>query len=87
MLGVHRIAPVMLMRYRKQEEVLPSWELVVVLVMYIFGMFLHYCSDASKFATLQARGRGLITTGLFSVIRNPNYLGTLSQPRTDSALS
>jgi len=32
-------------------------------------------SDAQKYFTLKYRGRGLITNGFFSHVRNPNYLG------------
>lgn len=48
----------------------------LVLVLYIFGIFLHYVSDAQKFYTLQNKN-GLIEDGLFSRTRNPNYLGEI----------
>lgn len=48
----------------------------VVLVLYIFGIFLHYVSDAQKFYTLQNK-KGLIEDGLFKFTRNPNYLGEI----------
>jgi protein-S-isoprenylcysteine O-methyltransferase Ste14 len=48
----------------------------LVLFIYILGIFLHYVSDAQKYFTLQAR-KGLITDGLFSRTRNPNYLGEI----------
>jgi protein-S-isoprenylcysteine O-methyltransferase Ste14 len=40
------------------------------------GIFLHYVSDAQKYYILQLR-KGLITEGLFSRTRNPNYLGEI----------
>jgi hypothetical protein len=39
----------------------------------IFGLFLHYVSDAQKVFVLQLR-RGLIEGGLFARTRNPDYL-------------
>ena len=48
----------------------------LVLVLYIFGVFLHYVSDAQKFYTLQNK-KGLIEDGLFKFTRNPNYLGEI----------
>jgi steroid 5-alpha reductase family enzyme len=47
-----------------------------VLVLYIFGIFFHYVSDAQKYYTLQNK-KGLIEEGLFSRTRNPNYLGEI----------
>ena len=44
--------------------------------MFTFGVFLHFVSDAQKFYTLQLR-KGLIREGLFSRMRNPNYLGEI----------
>ena len=41
-----------------------------------FGVFLHFVSDAQKYYTLQLR-KGLIREGLFSRMRNPNYLGEI----------
>lgn len=40
----------------------------------IFGVFLHYVSDAQKYYTLKYHP-GLITEGLFAKCRNTNYLG------------
>ena len=48
----------------------------LVLALYIFGIFLHYVSDAQKHYTLQNK-KGLIEDGLFSRTRNPNYLGEI----------
>lgn len=47
-----------------------------ILFLYTMGIFLHYVSDAQKYYTLQLR-QGLITDGLFSRTRNPNYLGEI----------
>ncbi len=48
----------------------------LILVFYIFGIFLHYVSDAQKHYTLQQK-KGLIEDGLFARTRNPNYLGEI----------
>ena len=50
--------------------------IALVLVLYIFGVFLHYVSDAQKYYSLQNK-KGLIEDGLFSHTRNPNYLGEI----------
>lgn len=42
----------------------------------IFGVFLHYTSDAQKYYTLKYRP-GLITEGFFARCRNTNYLGEI----------
>ena len=47
-----------------------------VLVLYIFGIFLHYVGDAQKHYVLQNK-KGLIEDGLFARTRNPNYLGEI----------
>lgn len=40
----------------------------------LYGVFLHYSSDAQKYFTLKYRP-GLITEGFFARCRNTNYLG------------
>lgn len=42
----------------------------------IFGVLLHFGSDAQKYFTLKYK-KGLITEGFFSRSRNPNYLGEI----------
>lgn len=42
----------------------------------LFGMVLHFGSDAQKYFTLRHKS-GLITDGFFARCRNPNYLGEL----------
>ncbi len=56
--------------------VLPPFLIGVILFLYTMGVFLHFVSDAQKYYTLQAR-KVLITEGLFSRTRNPNYLGEI----------
>jgi protein-S-isoprenylcysteine O-methyltransferase Ste14 len=52
--------------------------LIVGLAVFVFtfGVFLHYVGDAQKYYTLRLR-KGLIREGLFSRMRNPNYLGEI----------
>lgn len=46
------------------------------LTLFILGNWLHHSADVQKYFVLRAR-RGLITDGLFSRCRNPNYLGEM----------
>jgi protein-S-isoprenylcysteine O-methyltransferase Ste14 len=53
-----------------------------VVFTYALGVFLHFSSDMQKHTTLSLLSRAslppqLITTGLFTYTRNPNYLGEL----------
>lgn len=72
-LAGYYVAPYLLI---SRHLVLPSSLIGLVLVLYIFGVFLHYVSDAQKFYTLQNK-KGLIEEGLFKYTRNPNYLGEI----------
>ena len=54
----------------------PPYVMAGVVSLYIFGIFLHFVSDAQKYFTLRERP-GLINDGLFRRSRNPNYLGEL----------
>ena len=48
----------------------------MILTVYILGIWLHHTADVQKYFVLRAR-KGLITDGLFSMSRNPNYLGEM----------
>lgn len=54
----------------------PPWYLGVCISLYAFGLFLHFASDMQKHTALKLRP-GLITDGLWSRTRNPNYFGEL----------
>ena len=43
---------------------------------FILGIFFHFVSDMQKHTSLALKP-GLITTGLWSRLRNPNYFGEL----------
>ena len=48
----------------------------VSITFYIFGIFLHFTSDCQKYFQLKyQKPRSLITDGMFSYSRSPNYLG------------
>ncbi|MEM8777708.1 MAG: DUF1295 domain-containing protein, partial [Cyanobacteria bacterium P01_G01_bin.49] len=50
--------------------------IAIAIFMNLFGIFLHYGSDAQKYYTLKYHS-GLITEGFFARCRNPNYLGEI----------
>ena len=72
-IGLYWIAPFILISSGLQLS--PIW-IFSALVINLFGIFLHYGSDAQKYYTLKYR-TGLITEGLFASSRNPNYLGEI----------
>ena len=47
------------------------------MILYIFGIFLHFTSDMQKHISLKLNPGQLITTHMFSHSRNTNYLGEL----------
>ena len=47
------------------------------LILYIFGIFLHFTSDMQKYIFLKINPGHLITDHMFSRSRNTNYLGEL----------
>ena len=72
-LSSYWIAPFFLI----SSGVQPSAPLIAVAIATnLFGVFLHYGSDAQKYFTLKYK-KGLITEGFFSRSRNPNYLGEI----------
>jgi len=59
------------------EQYEPCPPLLGVLVTaFILGSWLHHSSDVQKYFVLRSKP-GLITDGLFSRCRNPNYLGEM----------
>lgn len=67
-------APVILV----SQRVMPSdTVLFTAVLLNVWGVFLHFGSDAQKHFTLKAAPGQLITEGFFSRNRNTNYLGEL----------
>lgn len=72
-LGLYWIAPFILI----SNEVQPNAPLIAAAIATnLFGVLLHFGSDAQKYFTLKYH-KGLITEGFFSRSRNPNYLGEM----------
>ena len=72
-LGLYWIAPWLLI----SQLIEPSAAIIAAaVVLNMFGVMLHYGSDAQKYFTLKYKP-GLITEGFFARCRNTNYLGEL----------
>ena len=72
-IGLYWVAPFILISSRVE----PSAPLIAAAIATnLFGVLLHYGSDAQKYFTLKYK-KGLITEGFFSRSRNPNYLGEI----------
>ncbi|MEB3342253.1 DUF1295 domain-containing protein [Okeania sp.] len=73
LLSLYWVAPYILISSRTE----PPLPLVAAAIsLNIFGIFLHYSSDAQKYYTLKYKS-GLITEGFFARCRNTNYLGEI----------
>ena len=72
-LGLYWVAPWLLISSGVRLSV-PL--IAIAIATNLFGVFLHYGSDAQKYFTLKYK-KGLITEGFFSRSRNPNYLGEI----------
>lgn len=70
-LGLYWLAPFILI---SQGMIPPTGVLFAAIVLNMFGMVLHFGSDAQKYYSLKYKP-GLITDGFFSRCRNTNYLG------------
>jgi protein-S-isoprenylcysteine O-methyltransferase Ste14 len=55
----------------------PAWYLGMCVATFAFGVFFHFASDMQKHMWLKLRPGQLLTEGLWSRLRNPNYLGEL----------
>ena len=72
-LGLYWIAPFILISLDKAPN---DMIIAGAVALNMFGMVLHFGSDAQKYFTLKHKP-GLITDGFFARCRNPNYLGEL----------
>ncbi|MGF1490163.1 MAG: methyltransferase family protein [Prochloraceae cyanobacterium] len=73
LVGLYWVAPFLLISSGVQP---PAYLIAAAVAINIFGVFLHYASDAQKYYTLKYN-RGLITEGFFARSRNTNYLGEI----------
>jgi len=72
-LGAYWIAPYIII---SNYLTAPNWLITLAIFITTLGIFYHYVSDAHKHAVLGIK-KGLITNGLFSRSRNPNYFGEM----------
>jgi protein-S-isoprenylcysteine O-methyltransferase Ste14 len=73
-LTVYWVAPWLLTSRGVQA---PPWYLGMCISVYAFGVFLHFASDMQKYMWLRLEPGKLLTEGLWSRVRNPNYFGEL----------
>lgn len=74
-LSAYWIAPWLITSGRSPEP--PPWFLGLCVASFSLGVFLHFAADMQKHLSLLYRPGVLITEGLWSRVRNPNYLGEL----------
>ncbi len=55
----------------------PPWYLGLCIAIYAVGVFWHFASDMQKTMFLKLKPEHLMTDGLWSRLRNPNYFGEL----------
>jgi len=72
-LSLYWLSPVIITWFDVQAH--PA-QICSAIALFGSGVFFHFSSDMQKHVTLKIKP-GLITTGLFSRIRNPNYFGEL----------
>lgn len=73
-LSLYWVAP-WLLTFRAVQA--PGWYLALCTGLYALGVFFHFSSDMQKHVHLQLRPGELITGGMFSRTRSPNYFGEL----------
>jgi steroid 5-alpha reductase family enzyme len=73
-LTVYWVAPWIL---TSQGVAAPGWYMGLCVALCLVGVFLHFASDMQKYVALTLRPGELITGGLWSLSRNPNYFGEL----------
>ncbi|NIM93872.1 MAG: DUF1295 domain-containing protein [Anaerolineales bacterium] len=73
-LTLYWVAPLII---TSQSIQVPAWYLGLCVSIYAFGVFFHFTSDMQKHTSLTLHPERLITTGMMSRVRNPNYFGEL----------
>ena len=81
-LSLYWISPVVIITEQKFESFNfiqnpSSIYIMMCIIIYILGVFLHFTSDMQKYVYLKLNPGKLITGEMFSKIRNTNYLGEL----------
>ena len=74
-LSLYWISPWLIVTHRNHP--VAPWVYGACIALYVFGVFLHFASDMQKHMSLTYRRGTLLTDGLWSLSRNPNYLGEL----------
>lgn len=74
-LSLYWVTPWLIVSHRNHP--IAPWMVGLCIAMYSFGVFLHFASDMQKHMSLAYRRGTLLTDGLWSLSRNPNYLGEL----------
>ena len=74
-LSLYWITPWLIVSHRNHP--IAPWMVGLCIAMYSFGVFLHFASDMQKHMSIAYRRGTLLTDGLWSLSRNPNYLGEL----------
>ena len=77
-LGPYWVAPTLLITgwLGVDAATRPTWLLSLCVALHTLGLALMMSADAQKHFTLKVK-RGLITTGMFSRVRHPNYTGEM----------
>ena len=73
-LSLYWIAPWLITSQNVQA---PPWYLGLCIAIYAVGVFWHFASDMQKSMFLKLKPGHLMTDGLWSRLRNPNYFGEL----------
>jgi len=73
-LSLYWIAPWLITSQNVQA---PPWYLGLCIAIYAVGVFWHFASDMQKTMFLKLKPGHLMSDGLWSRLRNPNYFGEL----------
>jgi protein-S-isoprenylcysteine O-methyltransferase Ste14 len=71
-LGMYWLTPFLIASQQISHK--PEY-LAMMIMVNIFGVFLHFGSDMQKAISLELRPNVLITNRFFGFVRHPNYLG------------